>query len=107
MKKLAVLSLLLTLCSTSIAFGYVIGSSNLGPFGYPEFQGYKPMKPYSRDSYTVDLYSSQVQNYVQEANQYIEAAGYDIQRIREQAKKARDDANELVDEHNRFVRSGY
>ena len=106
-KKAVALTIILFLCSISIAFGYVIGSSNLGPFGYPEFRGNRPMKPYSRDSYSGDHYSSEVRNYVNEANHYIEAAGNDIQRIREQAKKVRDDANDLVDEHNRFVRTSY
>ena len=107
MKKIAFLGAIVFLCSSSVALGYVFGSSNLGPFGYPEFTGSKPMKPYSRDTYSIDRYSTEVRNYVDETNRYIEAAVNDIQRIREQAEKAKFEANDLINEHNRFIRGGY
>jgi hypothetical protein len=110
MRETFAIILFLTLfCASSIALGYVIGSSNLGIMGYPDFSSsrMKPIKPYSRDSYSMDRYYHDVKIHVEEADRYIEAANNDIQRIQEAAEKARNEAREAIREHNNFVKFGY
>ncbi|HML33908.1 MULTISPECIES: hypothetical protein [Sporomusa] len=100
---------IILLCSTSIAFGYVIGSTNFDMFGYPEFsrKHIRPTPPYSRDSYSMSRYRTEVEDYLFQAKKYTEAANNDIDRIEEAKQDAIKAANEVVDEYNRFVKYGY
>ena len=79
---------------TSMAFSYVLGSSNLGLFGYPDHDCYKPFKPYSFETqYEVDNYNMEVEIYIDCINEYVEAAQNDINRIVEKANEAISEAN--------------
>lgn len=104
--KITLCLIAIIISSTSIAFGYVIGSSNFGIMGYPEFRAYKPHPPYSKDSYAVQNYRREVNNYVDEAKKYLESANNDIDRIYDAKENAIKESNNVVDEFNRFV-SGY
>lgn len=106
MKKTILIVLIILLCSMSIAFGYVIGSSNFPLADYPAFRGYPPSKPYSRDSFAMSSYRSEVESYVDSANRYVEACKNDIQRIIESAEKAKRDANNAIEEYNSFIKFG-
>lgn len=109
MKKIALLTLLILLCSFSVAFGYVIGSSNLPLSEYPDFDKYrykKPTVPYSRSQYDDSRYRTEVENYVQDARNYVKAANNDIERIIEAKQEAVAAANEAVNDYNRYAR-GY
>ena len=108
MKKVAILSVIILLCSVSVAFGYVVGNSNLPIGQYPGFDEYgtmRPRKPFSHNQFDDDQYRRNVQMYVQEAQQYVEAANYDIQRIVEAKQNAIADANEVINEYNNYVNS--
>jgi hypothetical protein len=110
MKKQIVFSLIaILLCSTSVAFGYVIGSSNLGLMGYPSFESthYKPSKPLTRDEYSINRYKQEVKTYMEEARTYVESANNDIQRIHEEKNSVINDANDVVNEYNSYINYGY
>lgn len=105
-----ILSLILILsCSVSVAFGYVIGNSNLGILGYPEFTSnhFHPQKPVSTDSFSIAQYRNDVTSYVDDAKEYIEAANNDIERIQESKKNAINEANDVINEYNHFIQQGY
>ena len=109
MKKIVILTLVILLCSFSVAFGYVVGSSNLPLSEYPDFDRYrykKPSTPYSRNQYYDSRYRAEVENYVQDAKNYVEAANNDIQRIIEAKQEAIASANEAINEYNSYAR-GY
>ncbi len=91
------------------ASAYVIGDSNLGPLGYPDFARvhfvYEPQQPYdASNSYDNERYRNQVKEYVEKTKEYVEAANNDIRRIREAEEEAISKANEAVDRYNRWVR---
>lgn len=86
-----------------IAFPYVIGNSNLSLGRYPEFDGYAPRPPYSKDQYSYDQYRQEVQEYVRSAKEYAEACENDAKRAYEAAEDAINKANEAVREFNNWV----
>ena len=107
--KVVILASVLTItCFSSIALGYVLGSTNLGFNGYPSFQQdhYRPSRPYSRDSFSVSQYHSDMQRYVEEGNDYVEAASNDIQRIQDAMREAKGEIADAIREHNNFM-DGY
>lgn len=109
MKKVIILTLVVLLCSVSVAFGYVVGSSNLPLSEYPDFDKYhykKPTVPYSHNQYDDSRYRTEVENYVEDARNYVEAANNDIKRIIEAKQEAIASANEAVNEYNSYAR-GY
>ena len=75
---------------SSIAYAYVLGGSNLGVMGYPEFDGYLP---YSPSRYDMELYINQAQ-------EYIDNCDNDIQRILEARQNAVDTANDAIYRYN-------
>jgi len=95
MKKILVLSIIALLCTASAGIGYVYGGSNLGFSSYPEFDGWRPSKPYSNDQYEADRYRRDVAEFRDAANEYAENANNDIQRIREASANAIDEANSI------------
>lgn len=104
------LSILILLCSVSVAFGYVVGSSNLPLSQYPafdEFGGLRPRKPFTRNQFDDDQYRRDVQRYVQEAQDYVEAANYDVQRVIQAKQEAIAKANEVINEYNNYVNGFY
>ena len=72
-----------------VAWGWVVGSSNLSLSSYPEHSCRKPYPPF--DDYDLDRYKRCI-------SEYIEGAANDQKRITEKA-------NEAVEEYNKFVRS--
>lgn len=89
-KKLVIGTVLLTLWSASVACAYVMGGSNLGGLGYPEFDQYISYDP-SRE---------EVERYVEDAKQYVENCNYDMQRVNEARNNAIDKANEAINNYN-------
>jgi len=88
-------------CITPV-FAFVIGGSNLSLSSYPEFDKWKPSKPYSgSDPYAWDRYYDEVKEYVNEAQEYIDNANNDIRRIQEAIQEAVDKANSVASEANR------
>jgi hypothetical protein len=89
---------LLVLVLLSPAHALVIGGTNLSFSGYPDNSCIKPIppeKPYSRDSYAIDYYNSQVDLYNSALNEYmdcirvyLENAKNDIARIKEKYNEA-------------------
>ena len=104
MKKALIILLFLFSCLSSVAFGFVIGSSNFPLGDYPAFRSSVPSRPFSRDPVALTTYRYEVESYVSAAEKYIEACKNDIQRIIESAEKAKRDANSAVNEYNLFVR---
>jgi hypothetical protein len=90
MKKILLLILVFVLCVSSVAFGYVMGGSNLDFMGYPKFKAYLSYAP-SRD---------EVEMYVQEAKKYVENCNNDIQSVREAQRDAIRKANDAIDSYN-------
>ncbi len=107
MKKITLIISIVLLCFSSIAFGYVIGSSNLGIMGYPSFDKMKPFAPISKDSFSMSTYQSDVERYVQDAKEYVESANNDIRRIVEKKEEATQMANDVVRTFNNYVKFGY
>lgn len=107
MKKVLAALLLLMVGMATGASAVVYGGSNLGYSGYPEFSGYRPDRPYSRESYSMQSYRSDVESYLSDIDDYIDNAKNDMQRITDAIEAARQEAEETVDEYNSFVRSGY
>lgn len=108
--KFKILSTLIIACSVSIAFGFVVGGSNLGPLGYPKFESThynRPMKPYSKDEYAVRKYKQEVERYIEESKEYVKAANSDIERIQEGKSDAIRSANVVVDEYNNYIQYGH
>lgn len=105
MKKIIFAVLIIMFVASDVP-AIVFGGSNLGIFGYPEFSSYRPSKPYSKNSYEVDSYSSNMKHYLSEIKDYLDNADNDIKRIREAMDQARREAENAVNEFNRFVR-GY
>lgn len=91
MKKIIFVLLITLLCSTSVAFGYVIGGSNLSLGMYPAFNAYLSYNP-SR---------SEVERYIQESKRYVENCNNDIDRIQEAKNDAIRKVNYEVDKYNR------
>lgn len=96
-------------CSLSMAVGYVSSNTNFDGFGYPTFasKSQRPIKPYSKDPYSVQIYRSEVERYVEDSRNYIKAGNNDIEQIGEEKAKAVRSANEVVAEYNNFVMYGY
>lgn len=94
MKKIVLLALAILLCMSSIAFGYVMGASNLGYNGYPQYGTYnKPFRPYSRDDYSDKNYRQQVDDYVT-----------DVKRIAEARQDAINSVNAVINEYNDYIK---
>ncbi len=91
MKRTLLILLLLLFCSTSVAFGYIIGGSNFGFSGYPDFNPFISYNPSKAD----------VESIVAEAKTYVENGNYDIQRIRRAQNDAIQKANDAVANYNR------
>ena len=109
MKKLFVLALVILLCSTSVAFGYVMGSTNLDFMGYPTCDkkvGYSPDRPYSHDAYAISQYRSEVENYIYSVDEYVKSCNNDINRIVEERNNAIKEANKAVEDFNNYAK-GY
>lgn len=94
----------LTLPFTASAI--VVGGSNLGFSGYPEFSEIAPTPPYSDDQYAWDSYRREVADYAEKAKQYLEDANSDMKRIQEAQQDAIQKANDVVEEFNRKAK-GY
>ncbi len=95
---------LFLLAISLFASGFVLGGTNLGFGGYPDFDKIKPYAPFSLTEYEWDRYTDEVRDYRSEAQEYIENARNDIQRISEAMEEAERNANEVVDEYNRKAR---
>jgi hypothetical protein len=108
-KKIVLITLLIVLCSTSGALGYVIGNTNLGIGGYPDFSSYhaKPSKPYTYGEYSVNQYKTDVEKYICQTHEYLEAANNDIKRIQENKETTINDANNVINEYNNYIKNGY
>lgn len=91
MKKIFIIVLIASLWCSSVAFAFVIGGSNLGIMGYPEFNFYLPYDPSRND----------IARYVEEAKEYVENCNNDIQRIHEAKLEAISQANDAVNRYNR------
>lgn len=105
-----VLVIILSFSSISFAFGYIAGSSNLGPLGYPEFRGTglgKPQKPFGNDKVLIQLYRQDVIKYLEDAKNYIEAARNDIKRIENAIADTENKAKSVIDEYNYYITFGY
>ncbi|EMX0849503.1 hypothetical protein AAF302_000710 [Pluralibacter gergoviae] len=83
------------------ASAIVIGGSNLGFSGYPEFSEIAPTPPFSDDRYAWDSYRSEVADYAEKAKKYVEDSNSDMQRIKEAQQDAIQKANDVVEEFNR------
>lgn len=103
MKKFALFALLSLPFSAS---AIVMGGSNLGFSGYPEFSEIAPTPPYSDDQYTWDSYRREVAEYAEKAKQYLEDSNSDMKRIQEAQQDAIQKANDVVEEFNRKAK-GY
>ncbi|KLF01652.1 hypothetical protein YA24_15425 [Klebsiella aerogenes] len=103
MKKFALFALLSLPFSAS---AIVMGGSNLGFSGYPEFSEIAPTPPYSDDQYAWDSYRREVAEYAEKAKQYLEDSNSDMKRIQEAQQDAIQKANDVVEEFNRKVK-GY
>ena len=109
MKKLALIVSLIVLSSTSVAFGYVMGSSNLPMFGYPAHSdkaGYRPSRPYSNSGYEASNYRNEVEAYVNRIKEYVDGCDNDVKRINEARQEAISEANSIINEYNQYVK-GY
>lgn len=101
MVKYLLVSLFFIFCIVPV-FAYVVGDSNLSIGGYPEFDKWKPQKPYSgNDEYSWKRYYDEVNEYTAAAEEYIDNASNDIKRIQEAIQEAVDKANSVVSEANR------
>lgn len=108
-KRIVVIALLLCLFLFSLV-AYVIGGTNLGYLGYPEYNKTKPTQPFTSYKGTVskfryETYKSSVEDYVDGAKEYIENGNNDINRIQEEQREAIKSANDVVDEYNRWLES--
>lgn len=103
MKKFALFALLSLPFSAS---AIVMGGSNLGFSGYPEFSEIAPTPPYSDDQYAWDSYRREVAEYAEKAKQYLEDSNSDMKRIQEAQQDAIQKANDAVEEFNRKAK-GY
>ena len=81
--------------SSSVAFAYVMGGTNLGYSGYPEFRGY--LSSYNTSRYDIERYLDEVKEYVKNGDN-------DKQRITEAQNNAIREANEEVARYNRGSR---
>lgn len=90
MKRIFVIFIIVSLWCSSVAFAFVIGGSNLGIMGYPEFNSYL--------SYDPTRY--EIEQYIDDAKEYVENCNYDIQRIQEAKSDAITQANRAVDRYN-------
>ena len=100
--------LAILLCSTSIAFGYVLGGSNLSLGQYPSFTqyNYRPTRPYSNDQFSSERYRDEVKQYVEKAKEYAENCNNDVQRIYDAKSEAINEANLVVQDYNSYAQ-GY
>ena len=108
LRKSFILTLGILLCSTSVAFGYVMGSTNLDFMGYPTCEkkvGYPPDRPYSHDAYAINQYRSEVEDYIYSVDEYVKSCNNDINRIVEERNKAIKEANKAVEEYNNYAKS--
>ena len=103
MKNLKVVFASLFLTIPLIASAYVIGDSNLGPMGYPEFNEYPPSAPYSKTENSFQDYRYEVVNYVRKAKEFAEACDNDARRANEAAEEAIRKANRAVEEFNSWA----
>ncbi|MGG7866242.1 hypothetical protein PGN70_05105 [Klebsiella aerogenes] len=103
MKKFALFALLSLPFSAS---AIVMGGSNLGFSGYPEFSEIAPTPPYTDDQYVWDSYRREVAEYAEKAKQYLEDSNSDMKRIQEAQQDAIQKANDVVEEFNRKAK-GY
>lgn len=96
-------------CSVSMAVSYVSSITNFDGLGYPTFasKSQRPIKPFSKDSYSMQNYRFEVERYVEDSRNYVTAGNNDIGQIGEEKAKAVSSANEVVAEYNNFVRYGY
>lgn len=108
MKKRWIVVVALLIGST-FAFGYVIGGSNLGFAGYPDFNEYEPNKPSAYggtvSEWEYDDYKRDVESYVDKAKEYIENCSHDSQSIEYASREAISKANDVVEEFNSFART--
>lgn len=79
----------------------VIGGSNLGFGGYPEFTEIAPTSPYSDDQYAWENYRREVADYTERAKRYLEDSNSDVKRIQEAQQDAIQKANDVVEEFKR------
>lgn len=90
LKRVLVIFLAMIIWGSSIAFAYVIGGSNLGVLGYPEFNSYISYNPSH----------SEIEQYIWDAKVYVENCNYDIQRIQEAKSNTIDKVNDAVYQYN-------
>ncbi|MFO3857886.1 hypothetical protein [Klebsiella michiganensis] len=98
MKNFALIVLLSWSFSVS---AIVIGGTNLGFSGYPQFSEIAPAPPYSDDQYAWESYRREVADYAEKAKWYLEDSNSDMKRIQEAQHDAIQKANEVVEEFNR------
>ena len=94
MKKGLVVFILSLFWCTSVAFAYVIGGSNLGFGGYPEFKDFISFNPSRLD----------VEIYVNNAKEYVENCNNDVKRVYEARNTAIEKANQAIEDYNRSNR---
>lgn len=107
MKKKVIVAIAVLL-SAGILFAYefVIGGTNFGYSGYPEFSNLPPSRPYSTIvSSTISereysQYRDSVEDYINDAEIYIENACNDIKRILNEIEEAEDETNQVINDFN-------
>lgn len=102
MKK--IIPLVFSLIYAGCTYGYVMGGSNLGYSGYPEFSQFEPRPPYNRDQYSFDQYRNDVERYIRELKEYVENCNSDIERIRERKNEAIEKGDRIINEFNNWAR---
>lgn len=90
--------LIITALTAGQGYAVVFGSSNLGPFGYPEHSCTQPTIPYDRSEFSLSMFENEFSRYQSCIKDYLEGAEKDRERILERH-------NEAVEEFNRFIRS--
>lgn len=100
-RKLAFILFSVVLSSSSVAFGFMIGSTNLVT-GYPNFYERSPSPPYGASSYMREQYHNDVVDYVNRAKEYVDASNNDIKTIQDSRNEVIDSINRTIDEHNVF-----
>lgn len=101
------LVLTIIMCFASVSLGYVLGGSNFGIGGYPEFDTLEPSKPIFKDDFSIQRYKDEVEEYRDEAEEYLENAANDLKRIQDAMEDAVNKTNDIIGEYNTFMRTGF
>mgnify|MGYP000577441106 FL=1 len=90
MKKTILILLAIIFYTTSVAFAYVYGGSNLSLGTYPEFDYYLPYNP---SRYDMELF-------IKQAQEYLDNCDNDINRIYEAKQETIDKVNYEINRYN-------